>query len=108
MLCWHNSVFPVTERHHLVIVTNMGRSTPDCCTASEVAWESAWLSSSVEGISEERLNCCVAASDLHDLPKAIAVRVFYCLFALPSTISKTLSFPELTLYDRKEKVPPNR
>lgn len=55
----------------------------------------------VEGISE---TCCVAAPDFHDLPKVIAVRVFYCLFALPSTIS----FTELTLYDRKEKVLPNR
>lgn len=86
----------------------MGRSTSDCCTASGVAWENAWLSTLVEGISEEGLSCCVAAPDSHDLPKIIAVRVFYCLFALPSAVCRTSSFSELTLYDRKEKVPPSR
>lgn len=73
-----------------------------------MAWENAWLSSLVESISEEGPSCCVAAPDLPDLPKIIAVSVFYCLFALPSTISRTSSFAKLILYDRKEKVSRNR
>lgn len=102
MVCCSNSIFPAAQQHQLVAVTGTGRSTSDSCMASGVAWERERLvEQPAEGISE---TCCVAAPDLHDLPKIIAVRVFYCLFALPSTVF----FTELTLHDRKEKVPPNR
>lgn len=102
MVCYSGSIFPAAQQHQLVAVTGTGRSTPGFCMASGEAWERERLvKQQAEGISK---TCGMAAPDLHDLPKIIAVRVFYCLFALPSTIS----FTELTLYDRKEKVPPDR
>lgn len=102
LVCCSSSIFPATQQHQLVAVTGTGRSIPDSCMACGVARErECLLKQQAECISE---TCSVAAPDLHDLPKIIAVRVLYCLFALPSTIS----FTELTLYDRKEKVPPNR